>query len=175
MILRKDLTNTEYDPYFQHYLDLIPPDTQLLRSLEDSLQDSVSVVERASDKLNYRYAEDKWTIGQVILHNIDTERVFAYRALRWMRGDQTALEGFNQDIFAGSFDNHAFAKAELTQQLTTTRQATINLFTYATSAMMSRSGKASGKSMSVRTVPFLIAGHHKHHENVILSRYLKED
>lgn len=171
MITREQLTADEYDPYFQHYLGLVDPSIGILQVLEQSLFDSISFIEKIEKPLDFRYAPDKWTIAQVILHNIDTERVFAYRALRFMRNDSTALAGFDQDVFIDGCDDYAFAKAELLESLKATRLSTMSLFKNVPGNILSRKGTASGKVMSARVIPFLIAGHHKHHETVISERY----
>lgn len=169
---RSDIPSNEYNPYYEHYLNLIPSATALQDVLENGLIESLDFIASITVNMDYRYEKNKWTIAHVIMHNIDTERVFAYRALRFMRGDQTPLPGFDQDVFALDYGNYAFAKADLIQSLTATRKATIELFKGATQEQLLRQGVASGSPMSVRVMPFLIAGHCKHHEQVIKERYL---
>lgn len=172
MIVRNDLTATEYNPYYSDYLAKIPGETSIKEALESGLEQSVALVNSLSQDLGHRYMPSKWTLGQVILHCVDTERVFAYRALRFMRGDRTALSGFDQDIFTQDFNDYAFAKAELLKALKTTRQATIQLFNEVDDSFLKRSGIANGNEMTARAIPFIIAGHHAHHERIITERYL---
>ncbi len=172
MITRKDLQISEHDPYFKMYLDLIDPDLSMFEVLQNSLTDSVKFIEQLSQDLDYAYAPGKWSIGEVLQHNIDTERVFQYRALRFLRGDRTDLAGFDQDLFSLNVRDNAFAKAGLLQSLKATRNATTALFKEASDEQMSFMGTANGKSMSARVFPFLIAGHHQHHERIIEERYL---
>lgn len=171
-MVRADLFPTEYNDYYTHYLNLVPARTHIKEVLQASMEESIEFIDKIDKSLDFAYAPQKWSIAHVILHNIDTERVFAYRALRFMRGDQTALQGFDQDVFASDYDNYAFAKADLLKSFIATRNATIALFENATDEQLCRKGMASGNSMSVRVIPFLIAGHTKHHENVIKERYL---
>jgi hypothetical protein len=103
---------------------------------------------------------------------LDTERIFAYRALRFMRKDATPLSGFDQDLFVETLGDSAFAKAELLSSMQFTRQATIDLFNNATEDSLQFRGVASGQIMTARVIPFLIAGHSLHHENIIKERYL---
>ncbi len=168
----KSITPQEFNPYFSRYIDLNDPDATITQALESSLQVSVDFIKSIDKPLDYRYASNKWTIAQVILHNIDTERVFAYRALRFMRGDQTDLAGFDQDVFIEGCGDYAFAKASLLQSIIATREATIALYKDMPDEFLIRTGTANGNLMSVRVIPFLIAGHHKHHEMVIKERYL---
>jgi hypothetical protein len=105
------------------------------------------------------------------MHNIDTERVFQYRALRLIRGDSTNLAGFDQDVFSNSLKDNAFAKAFLLNSLKVTRASTIAIFKEARLEQMNFIGTANDKKMSARVIPFLIAGHHKHHEQIIKERY----
>lgn len=168
----KSITSDEFNPYFSRYIDLNNPDATIEQVLATSLQESVAFINAIDKPLDYRYAPEKWSIAQVILHNIDTERVFAYRALRFMRGDQTDLAGFDQDVFIEGCGDYAFAKAELLQSLTATREATMALYNNMPHEFLTRTGTANGNLMSVRVIPFLIVGHHKHHESVIKERYL---
>jgi hypothetical protein len=174
MFNKADLSPGEYDPYFKQYISLVKSDATILSVLSDHLDQSIFFVENINKPLEYRYQEGKWSIGQVLMHNIDTERVFAYRALRFLRGEPTPLEGFNQDIFSKPFEDYAFAKADILRQLKATRQATITLYENATRDQLNQRGIASGKVLSVRAIPFLVIGHHLHHENIIAERYLKK-
>jgi hypothetical protein len=172
MVTFNDISVDEYPSYYQPYLSLVDPSLSLSDVLNYSLQNSLEFLDSIHKPLNYRYALNKWSIGQVIMHNIDTERVFAYRALRFMRKDQTSLPGFDQDVFVDNLGDLAFAKADVLQSLKTTRNATIELFKNASDASLSFKGNASDQIMTARVIPFIIAGHHLHHENVIRERYL---
>ena len=172
MITRKDIRPVEYDLYYWDYMQNIDPDATIQQALEQGLEQSVQLLTTMHVNLSHRYAPGKWSIGQVIQHCIDTERVFAYRALRFIRGDKTALSGFDQDLFASDLSDYAFAKAELLKSLITTRKATVQLFSEAGDDYLERTGVANGKEMTARAIPFIIAGHQLHHEQVLVARYL---
>ena len=155
---RQDLKENEYHAYYSYYLNLIPALSSLESVLKTSLDSSITFIKSIEKPLDYKYATDKWSIGEVILHNIDTERIFSYRALRFMRGDTMRLPGFDQDVFASDYRNYAFAKADLIQSLRVTRNATIELFKGVPDEQLLRQGIASDSPMSVRVIPFLIAG-----------------
>jgi hypothetical protein len=172
MITFDDITREEYPSYYSPYLSLIDSKLDLITVLEQSLETSLNFINSIEKPFSFSYATDKWSIGEVLQHNIDTERVFAYRALRFMRGDATALSGFDQDVFVESMKSHAFAKADLLKSLETTRKATIELFKNVTEVSMKFKGTASNNTMTARVIPFIIAGHNTHHENIIMQRYL---
>lgn len=167
----QDLNPEEFDPYFKHYLGLVDINLNLYEILDHSLTQTLQFIDNLQKPLDHRYAPGKWSIAQVLMHNLDTERVFQYRALRFLRGDAIPLAGFNQDQFVDALGDLAFAKADLKQSFTVTRAATIDIFKNATQDQLLFKGNASGKDMSARVIPFLIAGHNKHHENVIAERY----
>ena len=171
MTTLNDIASSEYSDYFKMYLDLVDQNQGILDTLTVSKNNTIQFLETLDRPLDYSYAPGKWNIAQVIMHNIDTERVFQYRALRFMRGDGTELAGFDQDIFVDSLKEHAFAKADLLKSFKATRNATIALFDGAKKDELKLSGIASGKSMSARVIPFLIAGHNLHHEDIIRERY----
>ena len=172
MILLKDLQQEEYSEYYTPYLSLLDQETTIDSVLEEAMKHTLELVHSIDKPFSYTYADGKWSIGQVLQHNLDTERIFAYRALRFLRKDATPLPGFEQDLFVETLGDVAFAKAELLESLETTRRATISLFKNATDDSLQFKGIASGQVMTARVIPFLIAGHSLHHENIIKERYL---
>src|SRR5678816_3886502 len=88
----------EFPPYANMYIRLLPGDGLLLKHLQDNfIATKELILSMNEEKLNYRYAENKWTIKEILVHIIDDERIYAYRALRFARNDQTELPGFEQD------------------------------------------------------------------------------
>ncbi|MFT6096810.1 MAG: hypothetical protein ACJAXY_001214 [Nonlabens sp.] len=172
MVTFNNISADEYPAYYQPYLNLIDPSLSLFDTLENSLYNSLNLLKSIEVPLSYRYAPNKWSIGQVMMHNIDTERVFAYRALCFMRGDPTSLPSFDQDLFVDNLGDLAFAKADVLQSLKTTRDATIELFKNASDVSLIFKGTASDKIMTPRVIPFIIVGHNLHHEKIIRERYL---
>ena len=123
-------------------------------------------------KHEFRYAEGKWTIKDIILHLIDAERIFAYRALRIARNDKTALPGFEENdyVVAANANNRGYES--LLAEYETVRNVSISLFETFTSEELLRLGTASNNSVSVRAIGYIMLGHELHHKNVILERYL---
>lgn len=169
----KDLTDNEYAPYQANYLYNVDDIWPLAEELEVSVHNLIRFIQDIPmDKFDYRYAEGKWTIKDILQHLIDTERIFAYRALRIARNDQTALPGFDETAYAGATDANARHLQNLLTELSIVRQGTIHLFKSFTSEDLLKTGTASGYNVSVRALGYLIIGHQYHHIKIYKERYL---
>jgi len=167
-----DLKPNEYAEYYSQYIKH-SGNANLLDVLKESAQALNSLFETISDeKMNYKYAEDKWTIKDMLLHIIDAERVFAYRALRFARADKTNLPGFEHDDYVFVANANGRSKASLLNEYNAQRESTIQLFSNFKDEMLMQIGVASGNPMSVRALGFVTAGHETHHCNIIKERYL---
>ncbi len=162
----------EYAPFYQDYISTLN-NIDLHEELEISIHDFIRFVrEIPMDKHDYRYAEGKWTIKDIIQHLIDAERVFSYRALRIARNDKTALPGFEENDFAREANGGRRSIQELLTEYATLRHSTMQLFRSFTDEELIRVGTASDKPVSVRAIGFIIIGHLKHHQQVFAERYL---
>ena len=123
---------------------------------------------------NYRYLPDKWSAKEVLGHVCDTERIFAYRALRIARGDQTPLPGFEQDDYVKNGPFAAAPMAEMIEDYIAVRRATITLFRNLDEAAWIRRGVASKNEVSVRAVAYMIAGHELHHRSILEQKYFAD-
>ncbi|WP_104733692.1 DinB family protein [Hanstruepera ponticola] len=167
-----DLNTNEYHPYYKNYIDLAIGN-ELIGGLQASLNKTVTFLESIPDnKLEYRYADGKWTIKEIIQHLIDAEVVFAYRALRFARNDKTELPGFDENFYAEMSSANKKTKADLLSSYRALRLFTINLFNSFDSQTLQNIGTASNSKMSVRALGFVIIGHETHHCKVIKERYL---
>jgi len=163
----------EFPAYASMYIDLIPNDGRLLQHLEDNYTGSRKLIQSIpEEKLHYRYADGKWTIKEILVHIIDDERIYAYRALRFARKDSTELPGFDQEIYAASSGANERSIESILHEFETVRKATISLFENFTDEVFTRSGIANGNNVSVRALGYHIAGHEIHHINIIKKRYL---
>lgn len=126
----------------------------------------------ADDKLGLSYLPNKWTIKEVLIHVIDCERIFAYRALRIARNDKTSLPGFDENSFTKEVYASNRTLISILKEYTTVRNATISLFESFNEEQMLRVGIASDKTISVRAIGKIIMGHELHHIQVIKERYL---
>ena len=117
------------------------------------------------------YAPAKWTIREVVAHIADSERVFAYRALRFGRGDRTPLPGFDQDLWVPA--SHAAGRPwqDLLAELSAVRTASLQLFRSYSPEDWARCGEASGVSVSVRALAWIVVGHELHHRRILVERY----
>lgn len=166
------LTDTEFAPFYSSYVAQVS-DGDLLEELEISVHDLIRFVQNVPmDKYDYRYAEGKWTIKDILQHLMDSERVFAYRALRIARNDKTPLPGFDENEFADNAGGDDRSIRDLLTELALIRQSTIHLFKTFNEETLGRIGTASGFSVSVRALGVIIIGHQKHHQKVFEERYL---
>ncbi|MEO1254872.1 MAG: DinB family protein [Bacteroidota bacterium] len=122
---------------------------------------------------NYRYAEEKWSVKEVMQHVIDSERIFAYRALRFARNDATELSGFEQNDYVPESNSNNRTIISLMTEFTNVRASSVDLFTSFKDDIRQRSGLASGVNISVEAIGYIISGHVKHHLNVLQERYTK--
>ena len=163
---------TEYNPYYGKYISLVA-DSDIIALLSQQLDETLALLGSIPESLaGFRYAPDKWSIKELIGHVIDTERIFAYRALRFARNDQTPIEGFEQDNYvrSASFDDSTLA--ELASEFAHVRRANLFLFKHLDEEAWKRRGTASDNEVSVRALAYIIAGHELHHMEILRSRYL---
>jgi uncharacterized damage-inducible protein DinB len=163
----------EYPAYASMYIDLLPGDGRLLDHLARARSETTNLILGLPEKtLLRRYAPDKWTIKEILVHVVDDERIYAYRALRFARGDLTPLPGFEQDAFAASSQANERPAADILAEYAAVREATIALFRGLPEEAMLRSGLADGTRSTVRALGYHIAGHEAHHAGIIRERYL---
>lgn len=163
---------SEYAPFHQKYIALAP-DGDIAQSLEIAKAEMIALLQIIPpDKWDFRYEEGKWSLREVILHIIDTERIFTYRALRIARNDQTALPGFDQDAYvpASNADNRSWNS--LIIEYIAVREASIQLFKNFTPEMWQHTGTASNNPISALALGFITYGHERHHLNIIKECYL---
>ena len=168
------LEENEYHPYFNTYIEpLLERNQSLLELMENSAQEMVELLLSVNEeKGNFRYAEGKWSVKQLIQHIIDTERIFIYRALRIARGDQSDLLGFDHDRFVENAETSHRSLQEMIDEFVAVRQSAINLFNSFSNEALLSVGKASGNSISVRALGYLVSGHQLHHQRILVERYL---
>ena len=165
--------DTEYLPYASTYVRLVPEGQDALEQLRQQSIAVKALVENLTDEQAlFRYAAGKWSIKESLVHMIDTERIFAYRALRISRNDQTPLPGFEQDDYVPNSGADARTLASILREYDTVRAATLSLFDSFTPDVYERTGLASGGPLSIRALAHIIPGHEAHHINLFRERYL---
>ena len=161
----------EYAPYFGRYISLIK-DEDILAKLQKQWGETTAMLRSLSEKDGgLRYAPDKWSAKEVVGHVNDTERIFAYRALRIARSDKTPLAGFEQDDYVrgGNFSGRTLV--ELAEEFGPVRMATVAFFKSLQKEAWQRRGTANGKEVTVRALAFIVAGHELHHRLILEERY----
>ncbi|MCB0011057.1 MAG: DinB family protein [Anaerolineales bacterium] len=163
----------EYAPYAIMYIDLVPDDGQLLTHLSQNLQ-TVTELARSFPvaRLTAPCGPGEWTIQEILVHIMDTERVFAYRTLRLARGDRTVLPGFAENDYAAASRANERTLADILTEYEAVRQASVTLLGSFAEEIWTRTGSASGNPLSVRGAAFQIAGHELHHLYSIRENYL---
>ena len=168
-----NLNPNEYAPYYGTYIAQVSEEYTMIEELEISVHRLIKFVQNIPmDKFDYRYAEGKWTIKELLQHLIDTERIFAYRALRFARNDKTELPGFDENQYIDSTNATKRSIQDLLTELAVVRQATLSLFKSFSDEELLRSGIASNNPMSVRALGIVIIGHQNHHQRIFEERYL---
>jgi hypothetical protein len=163
----------EYNPYYDRYISLVKGEN-ILSILDDERRKFVLLLSgRSENDGNFRYAPDKWSVKELIGHLNDAERIFAYRALRISRGDQTSTEGFEQDDYVRNGPFNHCSLEELVEDYIAVRRATVSLFRSLQPDDWSRRGIANKNEVTVRALAWIIAGHDLHHRQILEERYFE--
>ena len=162
---------TEHAPYYSRYIDLVP-DGDVLATLGAQVETTAAALrDLPAARADLAYAPGKWTVRQVLGHVIDTERVMAYRALRFARADATPLPGFDENHFAASAPHGHVAIVELTVELVLLRRANLCFLGQLDAAAWGRGGTANDQPITVRALAWVMAGHELHHRRILAERY----
>jgi len=161
----------DYAPYAEKYVALVAGN-DVLENLRTQLKQTATLFSGRSERDgNFRYAAEKWSVKDVVGHVADTERIFAYRALRISRGDQTPLQGFEQDDYVRNARFSERKLQDLVDEYADVRQATLALFGSLDEDAWHRRGVASNNTVTVLALAYLIAGHELHHRKILDELY----
>ncbi|WP_027075915.1 DinB family protein [Maribacter antarcticus] len=166
-----ELKENEFNHFYATYLNMVK-DEELLEALvksSDWFVDYITALKK--EKLSYAYGPNKWSIAEVLLHIIDTERIFQYRAFRFSRNDQTALPGFDHEAYVRESESEKRTKGDIIAEFLTVRAATLGIFRALPNEKLKRIGTASDMPWSVAALGFVISGHLKHHAKILEERY----
>jgi hypothetical protein len=164
----------EFAAYYGRYISLVP-DSEILGLLKQQVEETLKLLKtRPESDGDLRYAPDKWTVKEMVGHLTDSERAFAYRALRIARGDQTPMEGFEQDDWVrdGFFAQRSLP--DLMEEFRSVRAATLSLFKNFSEKAWIRTGTANQNKVSVRALAYIIAGHELHHRRILQEKYFSQ-
>lgn len=162
----------EYGDFYERYINK-SRGQHLINLLENGFEQTTGLLGELDDQqARFRYAEDKWTIKEVVGHMTDTERIMGFRALTFARGDSHELPGFDQDSYVEAANFNDVELKDLLKEYSVVRSSTIQLFSSFTDNMLSAIGIASGAEFSVRALGYVIAGHEIHHLDIFKEKYL---
>ena len=162
----------EYPSYFEGYVSLVPAG-DVLETLRRQTGDTLELLNGVEEaRAGVAYAPGKWSLKEVVGHVVDSERVFAYRALCIARGETASLPGMNQDDYVRHANFNARRLADMIAEFQHVRMATLDLLHNLDEAAWLRRGVANENETSVRAIAHLIAGHEAHHVQIIRARYL---
>jgi len=164
-------SQAEFAPFYVGYVSLVP-EADVIQVLEGQAAD-VRLQTRAfiPAREQFRYAEGKWSVREVLGHMTDAERVFGFRAFCFSRGDENPLPGFDENDYVAraGFDRRSLA--DLVQEFGQLREANLTILRRLDDEAWRRMGTASGKLVSVRALAYIMAGHVRHHLHILSTRY----
>jgi hypothetical protein len=170
--MKEELANHNFAEYFKYYISLVEDD-QILNVLHKNNSDLKELFDLLiEDNGSYRYAEGKWSIKELLVHLIDTERIFCYRALCIARNEKNDLLGFDHDEYVKNSDANERTLYDIAKEFDSVRKSTITLFENFSPNMLNATGTAAGNKLTVMAIGYLIVGHAKHHMNVLEEKYL---
>ncbi len=164
----------DYAPHYEKYISLVPGNN-VVNALEQQISETLALCSGCSEEQgDFRYAPDKWTLKELVGHVVDTERVFAYRALRISRNDKTPIEGFEQDDYVRYGPFGRCRLSDLVDELRQVRCTSVHLFRSLDEEAWMRRGIASNNEVTVRALAYIVAGHELHHRKILQERYLPQ-
>ena len=163
----------EYAPFYAGYVNLVPAG-DVRSHLQTQGHETIALFSGLSEaQAAHAYAPGKWTLKEVLSHVNDAERVFSYRMLSIGRGDPSPLPSFDENVWVPASGANDRSAASLVLEFAAIRASTVQLAGSLTAEAFVRRGTASGKTISVRALAFVCAGHERHHLNIVRERYLK--
>jgi uncharacterized damage-inducible protein DinB len=161
----------EFDPYYNTYISIVPDEALMPILITQPAELREIFSEMPEERGGFAYAEGKWTVKELLSHVIDGERIFAYRILRISRGDETPIEGFEQDGYIENSNANNRSFADLLDEFELQRRSNVLLLKNLSAEGEGRIGTASEKSVSVRALAYILAGHVIHHIDILRYRY----
>lgn len=162
---------SDYSPFSETYVSLVETgDIKVM--IKDSLKELEFFLQTIpADKADYAYAPGKWTVKEMLQHAVDTERVFAYRAMCFARGEQQPLPGFDQDEYALNVDVSARTLDGLKEEMILARKLSVILFENLREQDLNKRGIASNHPVTVLSYGYIMIGHWRHHQKMLKEKY----
>lgn len=163
---------TDYPEHYRNYVNLVP-EGNIIEILESQLHDTKNLLaDIKKEQADFRYAEGKWSVLEVVGHVMDTERIMNYRILRMARGDQTPLAGYDDEKYVEESNFSSRTIADLLAEWTVVRAATVALLKGLPEGAWTKTGIANNGEFTVNSIAYIIAGHERHHVGLLKSRYM---
>ncbi len=162
---------SQIPPYFQKYVEQVRTDEGFAALMDGATEYMSTLAVIPPAKMKHAYEKNKWTVEEVLLHMIDTERVFQSRALRIARQEPQVMNGFDQDLYVRSLPRIERSIESIRDEYETVRKSSFLLFAGLTKVEMKLSGKVSDYVLTLPSIPFIIAGHETHHLKILRDRY----
>lgn len=165
---------TDFEKYIQRYLDLVPSENWI-EEMKTASAETLEIYESLSEEQgNFAYAEGKWSLKTLLQHLIDTEKVFAYRAMRFSRKDQSLVSGFDEETWADNSYVETRTLKSLIKEFKVTRKQSVIFFKTLPAEALQLIGIVNENEIKVETIGKLTVGHNLHHLNIIKERYLPD-
>jgi hypothetical protein len=162
----------DFAEYFNNYIRLVTEE-DVHKALKNSYKEVKKVIKNLNEEQgNFAYAEKKWTVKELLVHIIDTERIFCERALRFARQDKTDLPGFDHDLYVLNSGANQRTLNDILKEYKTIRKSTLSLFKTFNEEMLTQGGTANGNKLTVHAIGYIISGHELHHLNILKEKYL---
>jgi uncharacterized damage-inducible protein DinB len=162
----------DYAAFYHHYISLVAEDDLTMAFAKNEREMEAFLTTLPEAKASYAYADGKWTVKQLLQHMIDTERIFAFRALWFARKHPAPLDGFDENEFAAVATAAGRSLSSLITEFLQLRKSTVQLFESFTAGELQQTGLANKNSVTVNALGFIIIGHFLHHRNILTERYL---
>lgn len=163
---------SEYAPYYGTYTRQVPRGN-ILHILETQLDETLDTLHGIpAERETYRYAPNKWSIRELVGHLVDTERLFSFRAMAFARADPSPFPNMEQDDYVRAADFDRRPLKDLADEFLHLRKANVALFRSLDDEAAARIGTASGVQFTARSIPYIMAGHERHHLTILRERYL---
>jgi len=163
----------DYPLYYHTYVDQLPEQGDVLDLLEIQATELQNLLGNLDDaRAEQAYAEGKWTIKELLQHMLDSERIFAYRALCIARGESASLPGFDENMYAESSNANVRSLNDMLEEYNLARKSNLYLFRGFTDEVLENVGTANNKEIKLSALIHVIAGHELHHINILKTRYL---
>jgi len=162
---------SEYAGFYRPYVDRVPG-IDILVALELQRTEVLRLAASVSpERERFAYAPGKWSVRQLLGHLGDGERAFGFRAFCFSRGETAALPAFDEDLYVERAPYPETPLAALADEFALLRAGNLAFLRRLEEPEWSRSGVVDGRTITVRALAYVMAGHVRHHLDSLRERY----